>query len=152
VKREVLTLGPVLDVLDVLIGVLQIVQDVLGVGVEEVWLWSAALLHRHAPGAMLDAGGEVAGKGVGIRGRQIHVIRSSRAVIRVERVHGLDFAGVGIHTSSRLTGLDVTPDHRRCDRKVSRRSGTMLGSDVRTHISFIVHETCVEVGRLVRVG
>lgn len=62
---EMLTLCPVLDVLDVFGGVLQILEDVLAVGVEEAGAGSFALvLEGHGPGAVLDSCGEVPRKGI----------------------------------------------------------------------------------------
>lgn len=43
-----------------------------------------------------------------------------------------DFAGVGVHAASRLTRLDVAPYHWR-------------------HVSLVIHEASVEVGRFVGV-
>lgn len=106
-----LTLGPVFDMLDVLVRVLKILQDVLRVRVEERRLRSAALLDRHAPRSVLDAGGDVSGESISVRGGEIHVFGASRAVERVEWVHSLDFTGVGVHAARRLARLDVTPDH-----------------------------------------
>lgn len=46
--------------------------------------------------------------------------------------HGLDFTGIRIHAASRLTRLDVTPDHG-------------------DHVTLIIHKSSVEIRSRVRV-
>lgn len=50
--------------LDVFSGVVQVLEHVLGVGVEESRAWSLALLKRHGPRAVLNAGRDVTGKSI----------------------------------------------------------------------------------------
>lgn len=47
--------------------------------------------------------------------------------------HVLDFTGVGVHATGRLSGLNISPDHGH-------------------HVALVVHEAGIKVGRLVRVG
>lgn len=50
--------------LDIFSGVLEILEHVLRVRVEKAGTGCLALLEGHGPGAVLDTGGEIAGKGV----------------------------------------------------------------------------------------
>jgi hypothetical protein len=68
----------------------------------------------------------------GVSGSQVHIISPGRAVERVERMHGLHLTRVCVHSPGSLTRLDVSPNH---------------GS----HVPLVVHETSVEIGRLVWV-
>jgi hypothetical protein len=131
-QRVRLTLGPVLNVLDVLVGVLQIIQNLLAVRAQEVRLGSAALLDWHGPGSVLDTGGQVARKSVSVGSGKVEVEGTGWAVEGVEWVHGLHLTSIGIHAAGSLTRLDVSPNHR-------------------SHVTLVVHETSVEVGRLVWV-
>jgi hypothetical protein len=119
--------------LDVLLGVLKRWKNLLAVRVQKVGLGRAALLHRHRPASVLDTRSDVTGQGIRVGSREVQVLGARGAVVRVEGVHGLDFAGVGVHAAGRLAGLDVAPDHGR-------------------HVALVVHEAGVEVGGFVRVG
>jgi len=54
-------LNPLLDVGNILLGVLEVLVDVLAVAVEHAWLWWLARLNWHRPRAVLDTSSEVAG-------------------------------------------------------------------------------------------
>lgn len=69
--RKGRTLGPVLDVLDVFGGVLEIFEHMLRVGVKEAGAGCLALLDGHSPGAVLDTSSDVARKGVLISGQKV---------------------------------------------------------------------------------
>ena len=105
-------LGPLDDVLDVSVGVRQVLADGLVVAVEQVGLRWVAGAEGHRPGTVLDAGSDVVGAGVGVGGGEVHVEGAGRGVVGVERVHACDFTGVGVHAAGGLAGLDVTPN---CD-------------------------------------
>lgn len=126
-------LDPLLDGEEVIFVVLEVLHDVLAVGVEVAGGGSLALLCRQRPRSVLEASSDVAGQRVGVGGREIEVLGAGRAVKLVEWVHGLDFAGVGIHAARCLTRLDVGPDHGR-------------------HVAPVVHEAGVEVRSIVWVG
>lgn len=82
---------------------------------------------------MLDARRDVAGQCVCVGGREVHVHCAGGAVVCVEWMHGLDFAGVGVHAARGFAGFDVAPDHG-------------------CHVAFVVHEAGVEVWGFVGVG
>jgi hypothetical protein len=118
---------------DILLGVLKRRKNLLAVRVQKVGLGRAALLHRHRPASVLDTRSDVTGQGIRVGSREVQVLGARGAVVRVEGVHGLDFAGIGVHTAGCFTGLDVAPDHG-------------------CHIALVVHEAGVEVGGFVWVG
>jgi hypothetical protein len=81
---------------------------------------------------------ELGGRGV-IRSNQqqsdesLTVIGAGGRIEIKERVHGLHLPRVSVHPTGRLTGLDVAPDHGG-------------------HVTFVIHETGVEVRRGVWIG
>jgi hypothetical protein len=58
------TLGPVHNSLNIIVGVLEVFQHVLRVGVEEAGFRGFALFDWHAPAAVLDAGSDIAWEGI----------------------------------------------------------------------------------------
>lgn len=82
---------------------------------------------------VLDTRSDVVRPSVRIGRREIEVKRTSWRVVREVRVHRRDFTSVRRHATSRLTGLDITPDQRR-------------------HIPLVVQETRVEVRVLIWIG
>ncbi len=71
--------------------------------VQHTDLGRLARLNRHGPRAVLDAGAHVARESISLRGREIHVFGAGGAVVGVEGVHGLHFAGVGVHAAGGFT-------------------------------------------------
>lgn len=105
-----MSLDPFLDVFDVLLGVLEVLADILAVRVKEVRAWWLARLDRHGPRAVLNASGDVVRAGICLGRLEIHVLGTSWRVEGIERMHSLDLTSVRVHTASGLTRLDVTPD------------------------------------------
>ena len=103
-------LGPLDDVVDVLVAVWQVFTNGLLVAVEHARLRCLASLNRHRPRAVLNTGSDVVRTSVSVGRGEIHVQGTSRAVVGVERVHACDLASVGIHAPCSLTRLDVAPD------------------------------------------
>lgn len=129
-----MTLHPFLNGKQVLLVVRQIAADVRLVGIDVV---RGRNLRRRleltAPAAVGNVRRQVVGTGVGVGGVEVHVLSRSRAVVREERVHALHLSGVRVHATGRLTRLDIAPDHGG-------------------HVAAVVHETRIEIGRVVWVG
>ena len=81
-------LDPVLDGKNVVVGVLEVLLDVLLVAVEEAGLGSLAWLLVSGPAADLDVGRDVVGAGIGVGGLEVHVVAASWGVVGVEWVVG----------------------------------------------------------------
>lgn len=124
---------PFNDMIDVFIGVNKIFADLLLVAVEEGGRRCCSAFQRHTPTSMLDARSDVVFSRISFGRCQIHIHSACGTVVGVEWMHGSYFAGVGVHASSGLAGLDVTPDHG-------------------CHVAFVVHEASVEVGGVVGRG
>jgi len=138
-------------VLDIGVAVGQFLADALGVAVKHAGLWWLAGLDGHRPRTVLDTGGDVVGASVGVGGGEVHVEGTSRAVVGVEWVHASDFTGVGVHATSGLTGLDVTPDCRR--ESVMLTFNSRLSQHTHwCHVTLVVHETGIEVRCIVGRG
>jgi hypothetical protein len=75
------TLGPVDDMLNVLLAVLEFREKLLLVRVQEVGLGRAAFVKGHGPAAVLDAGRDVAGEGVCVGGGEVQVLCAGGAVV-----------------------------------------------------------------------
>lgn len=101
-RREGAYLDPFLDVRDVFVAVRQVLAHLLLVAVDHVGLGRLAAFDGHGPGAVLDAGSDMVGAGVGVGGGEVHVFGACWAVIGVEGVHARDFAGVGVHAPGGL--------------------------------------------------
>ncbi|KAH0356808.1 alcohol oxidase p68, partial [Aureobasidium melanogenum] len=82
---------------------------------------------------MLNTRSDVVFSRISLGRCQIHVHGACRTVVGVEGMHGSYFAGISVHASSGLAGLDVTPDHG-------------------CHVAFVVHEASVKVGGVVGGG
>lgn len=82
---------------------------------------------------MLDTSAEVVFTSVRLGRSKVQVEGTSGGVVVEVRVHRSDLTGVRSHAASRLTGLDVTPDHR-------------------SHVALVAHKARVEVWVLVWVG
>jgi hypothetical protein len=131
-ERGKLTLSPVLNMLDILLRVVQVFKHLLAITTQPVRLRRTTLLHRAGPTSVLDTGGKVTREGICVRSAEIEIVGARGAVVGVEGVHGLHFTGVGVHATCCFAGLDIAPNHR-------------------CHITFVVHEAGVEVGRFIRV-
>lgn len=125
--------NPFLDLGDVVTAVLERIADLLLVGVEVLLVRLGARLELGGPRSVLEVGGNVARKSVGIGGGNVQVHGAGGRVECEVGVHSGDLTGVGLHAAGSLARLDVTPDH---------------GS----HVALVVHEASVEVRSLVRVG
>lgn len=121
-------LDPFFNRLDIFVGVLEVLPDVspvAGDGRCDVAL-DLSFLKRLSPASMLDTGGQVACLGILVRGLEVQVLGLGGGVIGEEGVHIGDFSSVGIHATSGLARLDVTPDHG-------------------DHVTLVVHEARIEV-------
>lgn len=129
-----MALDPLLDRLDILLAVLEILSQIPLIRAQDIGLGLPIRLRQMAaPATVRDTSTQVARQCIRLGGRQIHIIRPRRRVVREEGVHVLHLAGIGIHPPRRLAGLDVAPHHGG-------------------HVALVVHEAGVEVGCLVRVG
>lgn len=79
-------LDPFFDVLDVSLAVFEVFVEVALVAVEETGFGWLGWLDGQGPGAMLDAGCDVAWEGVGFGGGKIHVFGSGFRVEIIEWV------------------------------------------------------------------
>lgn len=128
------SLHPLLDGLDVVLGILELISDVGLVAVENVGFGSLIGFRVIlAPATMLQTRAQVPGQRVTLRGLEIHVVGSGRRVVVEERVLILHLSSICVHATSRLARLDVTP-HHGC------------------HVALIVHEARVKVGSRVGVS
>ena len=106
-------LGPLDDMVNVLLAVWQVLAYGLLVAVQHAGLRCLAGLQRHRPRAMLNASSDVVGAGVSVGSGEVHVKCASRAVVSIEWVHACDLTGVRVHTPCSLTRLDVTPNYTK---------------------------------------
>ena len=136
-------LGPLDDMVDVLLAVRQVLADGLLVAVQHAGLWRLAGLNRHRPRAMLNASSDVVGAGVGVGGGEVHVKGTSRAVVGIEWVHACDFTGVGVHAPCGFTRLDVSPDCTKSATLTTYCRGRRPTHGC--HVSLVVHEASIEV-------
>lgn len=140
-------LGPLDDVVDVLLAVRQVLADGLLVAVQHAGLRRLAGLNRHRPRAMLDASSDVVGASIGVGRGEVHVKGTSRAVVGIERVHACDFTSVRIHAPCGLTRLDVSPDCTKSAVLTDYYKGRRLTHGC--HVPLVVHEASVEVRSVV---
>jgi hypothetical protein len=98
-----MSLNPLLNMLNILLTILQILVHILRVAVQQINFRRTTGVNWHRPGSVLDAGCQVARKGIGFGGGEIHVFGAGRGVVGIEGVHGLDLASVCFHTASCLT-------------------------------------------------
>jgi len=136
-------LGPLDDMVDVLLAVRQVLADGLLVAVQHAGLWRLAGLNRHRPRAMLNASSDVVRAGVGVGRSEVHVKGTSRAVEGVERVHSCDLTSVRVHAPCGLTGLDVSPDCTKSAMLTDCCRGWPLTHG--SHVSLVIHEASIEV-------
>lgn len=129
------TLNPLLNSLDILIRVLELITSINTMSRQGLDLVGLALrlIKRLSPATVLDARTQVTGQGILVGGLEVHVPCARLRVIREKGVHVSHLSGVGVHTAGRLARLDVTPDHG-------------------DHVSLVVHEAGVKIGRVVGVG
>jgi hypothetical protein len=128
---------------NVFLAVRQVLADGPLVGVEHARLWRLASLNGHRPRTVLDASSDVVGTGVRVGSGKIHVQGTCRAVKGVVRVHACHLTGVGVHTSCRLTRLDVTPNYAKSVRLIYHCSVLPLTHG--RHVSLVVHEASIKV-------
>jgi hypothetical protein len=83
-----MALNPFLDVLDVPIGVFEVLIEVTLVAVKEANFGWLAGLDGHRPRSMLDAGCDVAWECVGLGGGEVHVFGAGFGVEVIEGVLG----------------------------------------------------------------
>ena len=144
-------LDPLFDLGNVFFGVVEVFADIVGLaaGHEASGRCFAGLL-LDRPAAVLDTRGEMAGPTVGLSVCEVEILGVSGGVIGVVskeillgryhfstygegvdlRMHSCYFPGICIHASSSFAGFDIAPDHGR-------------------HVTLIVHEASVKVGRFI---
>ena len=111
-SRLNMSLYPLLNMLDILLTILEILVHILRVAVQEIDFRRTTGVNRHRPRAVLDTGSQVSGERIGLGGCKVHVFGAGGGIVRVEWVHGLDFASVGFHSASCLACRTVSNDVR----------------------------------------
>ena len=107
-SRLHMSLNPLLNMLNILLTILQILIHMLAITIQQASLRSTARLDGHRPGAVLDAGCEAAGEGVGFGGCEVHVLCAGRRVKGVEGVHGLYFTSICFHATRCFTWWGIS--------------------------------------------
>lgn len=149
-------LDPLFNRGDIFLGVLEIFSNVGRLAArDEAVLGRLARLGVDGPATVLDACGEVVGATVSLGVLKVQVFRAGGGVVAKESVarvicqqehegRGMkanddsrmlisDLSSIRIHTTSRLSGLDIAPDHG-------------------CHITLVVHEAGIEVWSFIGVG